>query len=140
MDFPATIQEARQAIIGFLVNHAAALPAELLGPVTTAAAAVSPADQICDLAETLYANKERAGYHGRNLAAKLGRFGGQEGYKFLRDGRGTLMAWAMMRRNGLEAPDGVTFQTVDDDPEPLAQFAVPVPEPVEEEPAPEPGA
>lgn len=129
MDFLADISEARQAITGFLMGDAATLPSDLRDRLMVEASSASPVDQIARTAELLYANKEDAGQQGRNLCAKLSHFGGLNGWHNLRDGRGTAMCWAMMRRNGLDAPAGITFQDESDDPEPLAEFVPPTPAP-----------
>jgi hypothetical protein len=129
MDVFADITAARSGILDFLMTHGAELPDDVRAKAVDLNGTPSAVDQICGFAELLYARQADVGTPGRKLAAQLALYasGGNQ-WQNMRGGRGEAIAWAMMRRNGYEAPAGVTYQAAADDPEPDARF---VPAPVE---------
>lgn len=122
MQFFDDISDARRAIAAFLIGSAATLPAPVREAVQEQAASASPVDQICNLAELLYAHREVIGADGMRLAGRLAAFAGANSWHELRDGRGRAIALAMMRDLGEESPLGASFTSPADDPAPSARF------------------
>jgi hypothetical protein len=125
MEFPDNIQALGNAAQTFVMLHGATLAEDVRDRVIAALGAPSPVDRIVKTGEALYAARADLNEAGKMLVGQLISFAAMNGWHGLaEDNRGGKIVMAMRRDLGEAAPAGGSWPEPEEDPEPLAEFAL----------------